>query len=211
MAWKKSYSWAVLPPPCLKEIVPGVAAAQADDKIFGREFESTQSVDQQGNQLGIGGWIGFADKVGVELEVFAQAAFLLALVAEELGHGKPLDGLLVVTLVGGHHAGERGSHFRPQRNGPAALVHKVVELADDFRAAFGRKQLKRFEWRAVVFAEAIAFGHRPPLLKDELTRIGAPHIGVRERFRIKITETGESFHVRRIRKIFKLGKQEIRK
>ncbi|MEI9865515.1 MAG: hypothetical protein WDN00_13405 [Limisphaerales bacterium] len=48
---------------------------------------------------------------------------------------------------------------------PFSLVHKVVELADDFFAALGREQFKRFERRTVVFAKTIAPGGCAPFIK----------------------------------------------
>ena len=126
--------------------------------------------------------------------MFAQASFLLALVAEELRDGEPLHRLLVIAFVRGGHARERGRHLRAQRDFAVALVLEIIELADDFRAALGGEEFQRFERRAVVFAEAGALGNRAPLVKNILARVGAPHVGVREWFGIKIAETGQSFH-----------------
>ena len=58
----------------------------------------------QGDQFRIRRDIRLAENVGIELEVFAQPAFLLALVTEELRDGEPFDGLLVIALVRGNHA-----------------------------------------------------------------------------------------------------------
>ena len=126
--------------------------------------------------------------------MFAQPAFLLALVAEELWNSEPFDRLFVVARVRGDHAGKRGRHFRPQRHRPVAFVREVVELADDFVAAFGRVKLQRFEGRAVVFAKAIAPRDVAPRLKNVIPQVGAPDILVRERFGIKVAETRQTFH-----------------
>ena len=126
--------------------------------------------------------------------MFPQPALLLAFIAEQLRDGEPLDGLFIIAFVRGDHAGQRRRHFRPQRNGAFPLVHKVVELADDFLAALRREQFQGFQRRTVVFAEAVAAGNFAPLVKDILARVGAPHVVVRERFGIKIAESGQSFH-----------------
>ena len=89
---------------------------------------------------GIGGDIAFANDVCVELEVFAQAAFLLALVAEQLREREPLDRFLELPLLGADHARQGGRHLRPQRDDTFAFVHKVVELADNFIAALGGEE-----------------------------------------------------------------------
>ena len=70
----------------------------------------------------------------------------------------------------------------------------MVELSDDFAAALGRVQLERFERGAVVFAEAVAARYVAPLFKDVIARIRTPHVLVRERLRIKISETRQTFH-----------------
>ena len=119
-----------------EKVLPGVAAAQADHEIIGGQAEGAQGVDEQGQQFGVGGGTRFADEVGVELKVFAQAALLLAFVTEKLGDGEPLDRLLVMALVGGDHAGQGGRHFRAERDRAFALVQKIIKLADDFLAAF---------------------------------------------------------------------------
>ena len=126
--------------------------------------------------------------------MFAQPAFLLALIAEELRDGEPFDRLSVVTLVSGDHAGERRRHFRSQRHGPVAFVGEVVELPDNFVAALGGVKLERFERRAVVFAEAVAARDPAPGVEDVIADVGAPHILMRERFGIEIAETRQTFH-----------------
>ena len=146
---------------------------------------------EQRDQLGIGGGVALADDVGVELEVLAQAAFLLALVAEELGQGEPFDRLLVAPLVGGDHARQGGGHLRAQRHLALALVCEIVELPDDFLAALGGEELQRFEGRAVVFAKAVAPGHAAPLVEDVLARVGAPQVRLRQRLGIKIAKPGQ--------------------
>ena len=178
----------------LVKVLPGVAAAQPDDEVLGGEAEGAQRVDQQGNELGIGGGIRLADEVGIKLEVFAQPAFLLTFVAKKLGDGEPFDGLLVVAFVGGNHAGERGGHLGTQGNFAFAFIGEIVELSDDFFATLGGEEFERFERGAVVFAKAIALGDLAPGVKDVLAGVAAPHIVVGERFRIKITESGQSFH-----------------
>jgi len=76
--------------------------------------------------------------------------------------------------VRGDHARKGRSHFRAQRNGAFALVREVVELADDFFAALGRKKFERFERRAVVFAEIVTPGRFAPFIENEPSRVGAP-------------------------------------
>ena len=127
---------------------------------------------------------------------------MLAFVAKELRDGEPLDGLFVIAFVRGDHARKRGRHFRPQCHGAVALVGKIVKLADDFLATFGGEEFQRFQRRPVVFAEAVAAGGGPPFVENELAGVGAPHVGMRERFGIKIAESRQSFHAARVGKIF---------
>ena len=47
-----------------------------------------------------------------------------------------LTGFFVVALVGGDQARERGRHLRPERHLPFAFIGEIVELADNFLAAF---------------------------------------------------------------------------
>src|ERR1043166_892704 len=94
------------------KVLPGIAAAQPDEKIIGGQAEGAQGIDEQRDQFGVRREVRLAEDVGVELEVFAHAALLLALVAEELGDGEPLDGLLVIALVRRRHAREGGGHLR---------------------------------------------------------------------------------------------------
>ena len=81
-----------------------------------------------------------------------------------------------------------------QGNFAFALVHEIIELADDFFAALGGKEFQRFQRRAVVFAKAVAPGHAAPFVENVLARVRAPHIRVRQRFGIKITKSGQSIH-----------------
>ena len=175
--------------------MPGVPAAQADDKILFGQPKRPQRVNQQRNQFRVRRRIGFADEVGVELEMFAQPAFLLALVAEQLRDGEPFDGFLVIAFVRGDHARQRRRHFRPERDGAVAFVGEIVKLADDFVAAFGGEQFERFERRAVVFAEAVAPGGFTPFVENVLAGVKTPsRVAGRQGFGIKIAETGQSFH-----------------
>ncbi len=109
--------------------------------------------------------------------MFAQTAFLLAFVAEQLRQREPFDGLFVIAFVRGDHARKGRGHFRPQRNGAFTLVREIVELADNFLAAFGGEKFQRFERRAVVFAEIVTPGRFAPFVKNELARVGAPSVG----------------------------------
>jgi len=158
-----------------------------------------QGVDEQGNDLRVGGGAAFADEVGVELKMFAQTALLLAFVAEKLRDGEPLDGLFVTALVRGDHARERRRHFRPQRNFTVTFVFEIIKLRDNFFAALGCEEFERFERRAVVFAEAVTARDRPPFFKNKLARVGAPNVRVRQRFGIKIAKSGQSFHASRLK------------
>ena len=126
--------------------------------------------------------------------MFAQPAFLLAFVAEELRDGEPLDGFLVVAFVRRDHASKRWRHLWAQRDLAISLVLEVVKLTDDFRAALGGEEFERFERRAVVFAKAVTPGDIAPLGEDVLASIRTPHVFVRNRFRIKITKAWETFH-----------------
>ena len=101
-----------LGPFSLVKLVPRVSAAQADDKILLRQAERPERVNEQRDQFRVRRRIAFADEVGIELEMFAQTALLLFLVAEELRDGEPLDGLFVIAFVRGDHARERRRHFR---------------------------------------------------------------------------------------------------
>src|SRR5947207_1443244 len=183
-----------VPRSALDELVPRVAAAEAHDEIVGGQLQRAERIDQQRDQFRVGSRIGLAEDVGIQLEVFAQPAFLLALVAEELRNGEPFDRLFVVARVRSDHAGECRRHFRPQRHGAVAFVGEVVELADDFVAALGGVKLERFERRAVVFAEAIAASDLAPGFKNVIAHVGAPDILVRERFGIKVAKTRQTFH-----------------
>ena len=175
-------------------ILPGVAAAQADDKIIGGQPKGTQHVDEQGDQLGVGRRVRLAENVGVELEVLAQTPLLLPLIAEQLGDGEPLDGLFVVALMRGDHARQGGRHFRAQRDFAAAFVGEIVQLPDDFVAAFEGVELQRLQRGAVVFAEAVAARHGAPFSKNVLAGIRAPHIGERQRLGIKVPESRQTIH-----------------
>ena len=123
-----------------------------------------------------------------------QPAFLLLLVAEQLRDGEPLDRLLVIAVMRRDHPRQRRRHLRPQRNFAIALVREIEKLAHDLIPALGGIEFQRFQRRTVIFAEAVAPRHRAPRFKNVLARVTAPHIRVRERFRIKITKTGQSFH-----------------
>src|ERR1019366_7968965 len=104
-----------------------------------------ERVNEQRDQLGIGGGVALTDNVRVKLEGLAQAALLLTLVAKELRQGEPFERLLVAPLVGGNHTRQGGGHLRAQRNLALAFIHEVVKLPDDFRAALGGEEFQRFE------------------------------------------------------------------
>ncbi len=184
---------------CGKKFLPGVTAAQANDKILLGQTEGTQGINEQRDKFGVRRGIFFPDNVRVELEMLAQAAFLLAFVAVKLGNREPFNRLFVLALVRGHHARERGRHFRAERDVPFALVCKIVKLSDDFIAAFGGEQFQRLERRAIVFAKIIAARHFAPFIKDILAGGGAPNIGVRQWLRVKVTETWQSFHALKLK------------
>src|SRR5882724_3034050 len=178
---------------------PRIPAAQADDKILFGQTKCAQRVNQQRNQFRVRRRVRFTDQIRVELEMLAQAAFLLALVAEQLRNREPLDRLFVITFVRGDHARKRRRHFWSQRNLPFAFVHEVVKLANNFIATFGGEEFERFERWAVVFAETVAARDGSPFFKDELSRVGTPRVGMRKRFGIKIAESGQSFHAFRLK------------
>src|SRR5207249_4157323 len=132
------FAWVT--PMLEEELVPGIAAAQPNDKIVFRQSKGAQRIDQQRDEFGIRGRVGLTDDVRVELEVFAEPAFLLALVPEELRDGKPFHRLFVTALVGRDHPGQRRRHLRSQGDVAFALIFKVVKLADYFRTALGSEQ-----------------------------------------------------------------------
>ena len=117
-------------------------------------------------QLRVGRNVRLAENVHVELEVLAQPALLLSLVAKELGHREPPDGLPQRVRARGDHASHRWRHLRPQRDLAIALVLKVVELSDDLVAALLRVQVERLERRPVVFREREPARHIPPRSED---------------------------------------------
>ena len=90
---------------------------------------------------------------------------------------------------------ERGRHLGPQRHRALALVHKVVELADDLFAALEGEKLERFQRRTIVFAEAVAPRHLAPVSEEPRPRVRAPDVVRRQRLRVKISEARKSLHV----------------
>src|SRR5881296_654947 len=114
--------------------------------------------------------------------MLAQAALLLPLVPKELRDGKPFDRFFVAPLVRRDHSRQSGRHFRPQRDGAFAFVDEVIKLGDDLLAAFDREELQRFQRRAVIWPESITAGSALPALKNILPGVGAPDIGMRQRF-----------------------------
>src|SRR5437867_316764 len=103
--------------------------------------------------------------------MFAQPAFLLALVTEQLRHSEPLDRLAIIPFVRGHQARQRGSHFWPKRHSALAFIDEIVKLADDFLAALRGEQFQRFERRPIIFAKAVTTRRRPPAVKDILAGV----------------------------------------
>jgi hypothetical protein len=181
-------------PSAFVELVPRIAAAQSNAEVLRGQTEGPQCVDQQRDQLGIRRRIGFADDVGVELEVLAQAPLLLAFVAKQLRNGEPLDRLFVVPFMRRDHSGQARRHLRPESNLPVAFVPEVIKLPDNLAAALGGEQLQRLHRRAVIFAEPVSSRRLPPFGEDVLSGVRAPDIGLRKRFRIKITKAGQTFH-----------------
>ena len=159
------------------------AVGDARAHVVRRQPAAAHDLDRDREQLGVGGDVGFADDVDVELKVLAQTAALLPLVAKELRHREPADRLAQRVRLRGRHARERRRHLRAQRDLAAALVGEVVELADDLVAALLRVELERLERRPVVFDER------------EPARNVAPHahdVGAfGELFGIEIAKTGE--------------------
>src|ERR1044071_3040754 len=103
--------------------------------------------------------------------MLTQAPLLLAFVPKELREGKPFDRLFIATLVGRHHAGQARGHLRTQGDIPLAFVLEIIELTDDFLAAFGSKQFERFQGRAVVLSKAVTACDRSPGIKEVLPRV----------------------------------------
>ena len=89
-----------------------------------------------------------------------------------------------------NHASEGGRHFRTQGHGAFAFIDEMVELANDFVAAFDCKKFQRFQRGAVVFAEAVTAGAIPPISKNILPGLRAADLRVGDWFRVKITEAG---------------------
>src|SRR5207244_10483036 len=85
--------------PAVKEFTPRISTAQPDHKILAREAKGPQCVDEQRNQLRICAGIRFADDIGIELEVFAEAALLLPFVAKELRNRKLFKRLFETAFV----------------------------------------------------------------------------------------------------------------
>src|SRR6516225_8796781 len=129
-----------------------------------------------------------------------QPALLLALVSKELGQCKPFDGLFITAFMGGDHTRQARSHFGSQRDLPLPLVFEVIELPDDFIAAFSGEELQRFQGWAVVLTKAVTAGDPTPGVKDVLARVATPHIGLRQRFGIKVTKAWQTFHKIRTRR-----------
>ena len=136
------------------------------------------------DELDVGLEAGLADDVAVELVMLAQAALLLALVAEDLRDGEPLERLFEILVPRGDEARERGRHFGTQRDVAVALVLEVVKLRDDFVARLFGEEVERLERRAVVLDEAVAMRDVAPLGEDGVAK-GAV-VG------IEVAETGES-------------------
>jgi len=109
------------------------------------EAERPHDVDRRRDQLGIRERPRLADDVHVELKVLAQSPPLLPFVAEQLGDREPADRLLEGLGVGGHHAGQRGGHFGPQRHVAVAFVPKRIQLLHDFVAALLGVELQGLE------------------------------------------------------------------
>src|SRR3569623_2316131 len=105
--------------------------------------------------------------------MFAQAALLLALIAEELRNGEPFDRLFIGPLGNGDHSSQSRRHFGAQSHRAIALVDEVVELRGDFRAAFGCVEFQLLQWRAVVFAEAVLSWGFAPLGEIVAAQLGA--------------------------------------
>ena len=122
-----------------KELLPCIAAAQADGKILFGQAKRAQRVNEQRDQFRVRRRIGFADDVGVKLKMFTQTAFLLTFVPEQLRERKPLDRFFVIAFVRGDHARKGRGHFRSQSYFAVTFVFEIVELADNFLSTFGRK------------------------------------------------------------------------
>ncbi len=130
--------------------------------LGGVESGRSDDVDRRRQQLGVRQHIRFAQDVHVELEVLAQAAALLSLVAIELWHREPANRLAQRPGSRAHHAGERGSHLRPQGDLPAAFVFELVELLNDLLARLARVDLEWLERRPVILLETVPAGHFTP-------------------------------------------------
>ncbi len=121
--------------------------------IARRQPELLHDLDRDREQLGVGGHVRLADDVHVQLEVLAQTAALLPLVAEQLRDREPAHRLPQRVRPLGDHARERRRHLGPQRDLAVALVREVVQLPRDLVAALLRVEIERLQRRPVVLHE----------------------------------------------------------
>jgi hypothetical protein len=171
---------------CAEECEPCLAVADAEDEIGFGEAEGAQQIDGEGEHLGIGGDGGLADDVAIQLAEFAEAAFLLFLVAEELGGAEPAERLFVVALAGDDHAGEGGGHLGADGDVAVAFVGEVEELAEEFAAALFFVEIDGLKEGAVVLDETIAARDFAPGGNDVIAA-GAV-------FREKVAKAGQELH-----------------
>ena len=141
------------------EVDPRVAVRDADHEIPGDEAEGEHRFDGQRDQFRIGGRAGFAEDVHVELVELASPALLRFFVAETLADFEPLERLREMPLVLGDEAGERGGHFRAQRDIASALVLEAEKLRGQLAAGFFQIESGVLEDRRFVFHIAAAAGH----------------------------------------------------
>src|SRR5690606_24057011 len=94
-------------------------------------------IHRKRDHLGVCQRSRFTNEVAVELEVLAEAATLLLLVAEELRHAEPADRLAHRRCMRRNHPCESRRHLRTQRYVTTALVDELEQLGHDLVAALG--------------------------------------------------------------------------
>src|SRR5205809_1046776 len=109
---------------CQKEVVPGITAAQADNKIVRSQAEPSEDINQERQQFGVRRSVAFPNDI------------------------PPL----------------------------------------------GSKQLQSLPTASIILTETVTARDGSPRIENVLPGIGTPHFRLRQRFRVKISKTRQSFH-----------------
>ena len=139
-----------------EKINPELAVADADDHVVRTETEPAQKIDAERDRFDVRVQRSLADDVGVKLEMFAESAALLFLVAETLRDREPLERFFEFAIMRGHDPRQGRRELGPHRDFAFAFVGKIKKLPDDLRAAFFRVKLGRFQNRPFPFYKAVA-------------------------------------------------------